>query len=298
MIYVISKSTFGSYNVRDIQCNANWCSCPYSDYALIPDSLVEGILATKGYCDITLNDDGTEVVSFTARTIPSVPEECCGSNTVLSVNGVKANTDGAVTLTPTDIGAAPMSNWRGNFTGNIDSTEMNGLYWLSSGYTGTVPDDMPQYAFIDTSARHQRLMYFGNSGITKIYERYYTNNKWYAWFRTDSIPNAMTFGTAYKTQEKWNGKDVFAKVINLGTMQASGLKNHAIGDVLVSDNAMPVELKAYVTDGTNTYDLTANTFTAGGAYLWNNGAQWYVNVTCSSDMSAFTGKAVVKWIYN
>lgn len=81
MIYVISKATFGSYNVRDIQCNANWCSCPYSDYALIPDSMVEGILATQGYCDITLNSDGTEVMSFTARAIPSVPEECCGERT-------------------------------------------------------------------------------------------------------------------------------------------------------------------------------------------------------------------------
>lgn len=78
MIHVISKSTFGSYDVRDIQCNANWCSCPYSDYALIPDGLVEGILATQGYCDIVLNGDGTEVVSFTAREIPTVPEECCG----------------------------------------------------------------------------------------------------------------------------------------------------------------------------------------------------------------------------
>jgi hypothetical protein len=76
MIYVISKSTFGSYNVRDIQCNANWDCCPYSDYALIPDSLVEGILDTQGYCDITLNGSGTEVVSFVARAIPPAPKEC------------------------------------------------------------------------------------------------------------------------------------------------------------------------------------------------------------------------------
>ena len=75
MIHVISKSTFGDYNVRDIQCNANWCSCPYSDYALIPDSMVEEILATCGYCDITLNEEGTEVVSFVARENPNAPIE-------------------------------------------------------------------------------------------------------------------------------------------------------------------------------------------------------------------------------
>jgi hypothetical protein len=98
MIYVISKATFGSYNVRDIQFNANWDICPYSEYALIPESMVEGILTTRGYCDITLNDAGTEVTGFTAREIPSVPEECGGVNTVLSVNGVTANTSGDVAL--------------------------------------------------------------------------------------------------------------------------------------------------------------------------------------------------------
>lgn len=106
MIYVISKSTFGKYDVHDIQCNANWCNCPYSDYALIPSYLVDAILATQGYCDITLNNAGTEVVAYTARSIPNVPKECCGVNTVLSVNGVTANADGEVTLTPADIGAS------------------------------------------------------------------------------------------------------------------------------------------------------------------------------------------------
>lgn len=110
MMYVISKATFGSYNVRDIQFNVNWTSCPYSDYASIPENMVDGILATKGYCDITLNEAGTEVASFTARTIPSVQEECCGTNTVLSVNGVTANTSGEVTLTPDDLGAAAESH--------------------------------------------------------------------------------------------------------------------------------------------------------------------------------------------
>ena len=73
MLYVISKETFGDYNVRDIQSNSCWCECVLDGYASIPDELVEGILATQGYCDIVLNEDQTEVVSFTAREIPDVP---------------------------------------------------------------------------------------------------------------------------------------------------------------------------------------------------------------------------------
>ena len=105
MIYVISKATFGSYNVRDIQCNANWDCCPYSDYALIPDNLVEGILATKGYCDITLNSAGNEVTAFTARSIPDVPEDCCGERTATegyvdarTIVATDPNNDGRIVL--------------------------------------------------------------------------------------------------------------------------------------------------------------------------------------------------------
>lgn len=72
---VISKNTFGEYDVRDIQTNSAWSENPYSDYAVVPDDMVQAIKETRGFCDIELNDDGTEVVSFTAREIPEIPTE-------------------------------------------------------------------------------------------------------------------------------------------------------------------------------------------------------------------------------
>lgn len=71
---VISKETSGDYAVHDIQTNASWIGNPYEGYAVVPDDMVTAILETKGYCDIELNEDGTEVVSFTAREIPEIPE--------------------------------------------------------------------------------------------------------------------------------------------------------------------------------------------------------------------------------
>ena len=68
---VISIETYGEYAAHDIQTNSAWTSNPYGEtYAEVPDDLVPEILATCGYCDIELNEDGTEVVSFTAREIP------------------------------------------------------------------------------------------------------------------------------------------------------------------------------------------------------------------------------------
>lgn len=67
---VISKETFGDDAVHDIQMNSAWSENPYGEaYALVPDELVPEILDTCGYCDLGLNESGTEVASFTARKI-------------------------------------------------------------------------------------------------------------------------------------------------------------------------------------------------------------------------------------
>lgn len=72
---VISKNTFGEYSVRDIQTNSAWSENPYGEeYAVVPDNMVLDIMATQGFCSIELTEDGTEVASFTALDIPTIPE--------------------------------------------------------------------------------------------------------------------------------------------------------------------------------------------------------------------------------
>lgn len=72
---VISIATFGEYAIHDVQTNTGWTKNPYGkDYAVVPDEMVQDIVKTNGFCDITLNKDNTEVVSFVAREIPELPE--------------------------------------------------------------------------------------------------------------------------------------------------------------------------------------------------------------------------------
>ena len=73
---VISIDTFGDHAVHDIQTNSAWTENPYSEgYAVVPDDMVPAILETHGFCQIVLNEDETEVVSFVAREIPAIPEK-------------------------------------------------------------------------------------------------------------------------------------------------------------------------------------------------------------------------------
>lgn len=70
---VISMATYGDYAMHDIQTNSGWNKNPYGEeYAVVPDDMVQDIMETRGFCDIVLNDDNTEVVSFTAREIPEI----------------------------------------------------------------------------------------------------------------------------------------------------------------------------------------------------------------------------------
>ena len=72
---VISKFTWENGG-RDIQKNSGWSANPYpEDYAIVPDDMVPDIEETRGFCDIVLSEDGTEVVGFTPREIPEIPRE-------------------------------------------------------------------------------------------------------------------------------------------------------------------------------------------------------------------------------
>jgi len=71
---VISVKTYGDNEKHDIQINSSWLKNPYDKgYVVVPDNMVQNILGTKGFCNIELNEEGTEVVSFTARDIPETP---------------------------------------------------------------------------------------------------------------------------------------------------------------------------------------------------------------------------------
>lgn len=72
---VISKSTYGEHNQHYMYSSDVWTSNPYpEDYIIVPPDMEEVIIETQGFCDIKLNEDGTEVVSFTAREIPKIKE--------------------------------------------------------------------------------------------------------------------------------------------------------------------------------------------------------------------------------
>ena len=73
---VISVATcdLNGYKYHLIETSSSWNKNPYeTGYAVVPDDMVEAIMETRGFCDIVLNEEGTEVVSFVPREIPDIP---------------------------------------------------------------------------------------------------------------------------------------------------------------------------------------------------------------------------------
>jgi len=60
---------------HDLQSNSSWRSNPYGDeFVEVEDELVPSILETCGYCDITLNEEGTKCIAFVATEKPEISE--------------------------------------------------------------------------------------------------------------------------------------------------------------------------------------------------------------------------------
>lgn len=70
MVNIIRKRISKIKAAKEIILNVEWDAEIYKNFAIIPDNLLEGILATKGWCDLELSEDGKTVIGFTATEIP------------------------------------------------------------------------------------------------------------------------------------------------------------------------------------------------------------------------------------
>ena len=138
-----------------------------------------------------------------------------------------ANLDGVTSNIQTQLDA----RYKMRGTRNSDSTvtDLNnltelGAYWIQcAGMTNTPFGDNASGKFghlevINSgSGILQRFSQYGSNGIVAVYERDNVNGWKTTWTRVDAIPNKMTIGTEYKTQEMWNGKVVWTVIADLGT---------------------------------------------------------------------------------
>lgn len=64
-----------AYQRRQISIGVEYDEEQHESFAIFPDSMIDELLATEGFCELELSEDGKEVISFTPLEIPDYAKE-------------------------------------------------------------------------------------------------------------------------------------------------------------------------------------------------------------------------------
>lgn len=70
MVNIIYKLNSPFVSKREFHIGVEWDNVQHNSFATFPDEMIDGIVNCEGFCDLQLNENGTEVVSFTALEMP------------------------------------------------------------------------------------------------------------------------------------------------------------------------------------------------------------------------------------
>ena len=183
-------------------------------------------------------------------------------------------------LTAADVGAAPEGFGLGTKCTNVESLDtinVNGWY----AFIGDIAPDNAGWwvAFYTMSGSMGNLLAFKNGFIAQKKKYYDTWGDW------EWLNPPMQIGVEYRTTERWNGKPVYAKLIDFGSLPNISKKtiSHNIQNV-----QSIVDIAATASNGAIMNDMEL----AGSKFTANNSV-----IVCQSsvDQSSFTAKVLLKY---
>ena len=171
---------------------------------------------------------------------------------------------------------------------DLDTIVSNGWYtiyspevlYLSGVAFHSITLEVSMY---NTAQGYQIVRFLGNNIVCK---RAMYSSEWREW-EFDNPP--METGVEYRTTERYMGKPVYIKMVNLGNLPNSTIKDIAYhGSTSVTPISMNYQLGS---DYTNFY-TTGVTDVHISCVNYN-----YLRITCTHDRSGLVARAIVKYIY-
>lgn len=108
----------------------------------------------------------------------------------------------------------------------------------------------------------------------------------------EHVNPGMGVGTEYRTAWRYEGKPVYAKLVDFGELTNATGKNVAHATTV---NQQVIELWGVLSDGVPftlgyNYDRTSN------RKFWVDATNWNIRILCEGDMTALTAKVLVKYV--
>lgn len=200
-------------------------------------------------------------------------------------------------------GAAPAGYGLGEVSKTCSDCNLateNGFYKLSGTNCVNYPDRvsnfkygamlvLTRYTTATSTTVYQIAMY---DGLIAIRNGDGTAGTWNSW---RYINPPLIGGAEYETTERYQGKTVYAKLVNFGALPASGSRSVALASVSTSSGIVSIDGIA-ITDGGSAIPFpmidTSNGTIIANALVSNNGS---LTVYVYKDLSAYTAKFLVKY---
>ena len=155
---------------------------------------------------------------------------------------------------------------------------------LTSG-TAEVPSG---YWFITIAKRSANLGYVEMKSIVGgMVRREIIESIWGAW---EWVTPPLAAGVEYRTTERWNGKPVYAWLIDAGALPNTSMKA-----VYFSKSASTVDEVVFCEGSTNGGMRLPNIVPTATACVYLASGKGYVNITTGTDRSGSTAKVLVKY---
>ena len=160
-----------------------------------------------------------------------------------------------------------------------------GWYQFAGGHAN-YPTDMGGYSYMFVASRNSdnvtQFVFVSNNAYSQglIYKRAKVAGTWYAW---ECLNPPMDAGVEYRTTERYNGKPVYTKLVNLGVVANQGSYSTGVSGVVIRYVAqLPSAGLTVPYNGMNTAYFGANS-----AYvcLATDGGIWYSHWIIGSSYS-------------
>ena len=176
---------------------------------------------------------------------------------------------------------------------NLDDTRTNGWYSCSANTVG-MPTGLKYIEYgavlvINRYGNDTTQLYVSQPGtcagapylLIRNYNK--TNGAWNPW---EWINPPMALSTEYRTIKRWNGKPVYVKAVDVGSLPNNSSKTVAHG---ITGNTEFVSVRLCATSGSGGFELV----NGGVSSVYVIGEN--VQISTGFDASAYSGKAIIEY---
>lgn len=197
----------------------------------------------------------------------------------------------------TDLDFAPGGYGLGS-TGGYHIDDCNqattiGWYYLSGGSTLNIPDEYKTMGYGSLRVE-RRSSYITQTNIFMQYSAVrYSNDSGATWSGWEWVNPPMSLGVEYRTTERWQGKAVYCKLVDLRTLPDSASSEK---DIVFFAGSMAELVSVDVSVHAGTTWRTEDT--RWSKYVYTDSAGAHIVIKATENVSGYSGFAVFKYTKN